>query len=84
MTEYAQRMFWDRISAAMDAPKDLTSYCLRHDYCTRLKEAKVPIEIACKLMGHSSIELTNKIYTHQTDVITEQVRTLINSLNENQ
>lgn len=44
--------------------KDLTMYCLRHTYCTDLEAAGVPINVAKYLMGHSSIELTSRIYTH--------------------
>lgn len=46
---------------------DLTLYCLRHDYCTRLQDAGVSINIAKDLMGHSNIATTSKIYTHRTD-----------------
>ncbi len=48
-------------------PKDLQMYCLRHTYCTDLQSAGVPINIAKELMGHSSIELTARIYTHMSD-----------------
>lgn len=50
-------------------PDDLTMYCLRHTYCTDLQAAGVPINVARDLMGHSSIELTAKIYTHMRDDI---------------
>lgn len=43
---------------------DLTLYCLRHTYCTDLEADGVPIDVACKLMGHSKLELTARIYTH--------------------
>ena len=43
---------------------DLTPYCLRHDYCTRLAKAGVDIRTAQKLMGHSTIQLTANVYTH--------------------
>lgn len=45
---------------------ELTPYYLRHTYCTILAEEGVPIKTAQYLMGHSSIELTAKIYTHVT------------------
>ena len=48
---------------------DLTMYCLRHTYCTDLQAAGVPINVARDLMGHSSIELTARIYTHMRDDI---------------
>ena len=46
---------------------DLTMYRLRHTYCTDLEAAGVPINVAKYLMGHSSIELTARVYTHIRD-----------------
>lgn len=48
-------------------PKDLTPYCLRHDFCTRLAKQNVDIRIAQRLMGHSDIKLTANVYTHVDD-----------------
>ena len=45
-------------------PKDLTPYCLRHEYCSELARRGIDIRIAQKLMGHSDISLTANIYTH--------------------
>lgn len=56
----------------------LVLYDLRHTYCTRLQEAGVPIDVARRLMGHSSIELTSKIYTHASEKTLEAARMLIN------
>ncbi len=39
-------------------------YDLRHTYCTDLERAGVPINVAAKLMGHSSVKVTERIYTH--------------------
>lgn len=50
---------------------ELTPYYLRHTYCTILAEECVPIKTAQYLMGHSSIELTAKIYTHVTPKLYE-------------
>lgn len=44
---------------------DLSMYCLRHTYCTDLRDAGVPITIAKEFMGHSTIKLTADIYTHK-------------------
>lgn len=44
--------------------EDLTMYCLRHDYGTRLEAAGVSINVARVIMGHSSVEVTSRIYTH--------------------
>ena len=43
---------------------DLVPHCLRHTFCTELQKAGVPINIAKVIMGHSSIEMTARIYTH--------------------
>lgn len=53
-------------------------YDLRHTYCTNLEKAGVPINIACRLMGHSDISVTSKIYTHASDAALEMARDLIN------
>lgn len=46
---------------------DLVLYCLRHTFCTDLEKAGVPINVAKYLMGHSSIVLTSRIYTHMRE-----------------
>lgn len=76
-------LFWrwtithDRMDEILGHKTDLTAYCLRHDYCTRLQEAGVPIDVARRLMGHSSIEITSRIYTHPTEVTLEAARAMI-------
>ena len=42
-------------------------YCLRHTYCTDLESVGVPINVAKYLMGHSSIAVTSRIYTHMRE-----------------
>lgn len=44
---------------------DLTTYCLRHTFCTDLQKSGVPINVAKDLMGHSDIQTTANIYTHR-------------------
>jgi integrase len=58
---------------------DFVPYCLRHTYCTDLQDAGVPINVAKDFMGHSSIEMTAKIYTHLTDASFDAARRLINA-----
>ena len=53
-------------------------YYLRHTYCTDLERAGVPINVARRLMGHSNIAITSKIYTHDNDESMERARDLIN------
>lgn len=57
--------------------KDLTPYCLRHEYCSDLARKGVDIRIAQKLMGHSEISLTANIYTHV------DTKDIIEALNHN-
>ena len=57
---------------------DFTLYNLRHTYCTDLERKGVPINIASRLMGHSNISITSKVYTHASDEALEIARKLIN------
>ena len=52
-------------------PKDLSPYCLRHEYCTDLARKGIDIRMAQKLMGHASIQMTANIYTNfsQADIL---------------
>lgn len=58
---------------------DLQLYMLRHTYCTNLEKAGVPINIAKVLMGHSSIQMTARIYTHFDDQTLELARSIIDA-----
>jgi len=42
-------------------------HALRHSFCTLLAEQGVPLKTASMLMGHSSISITAKYYTHVDD-----------------
>lgn len=57
---------------------DFTPYNLRHTFCTDLQDAGVPLNVAKVFMGHSSIKMTATIYTHHTEVSTENARTAMN------
>ena len=56
---------------------DFTMYNLRHTYCTDLERIGVPINIASRLMGHSNIGITSKVYTHASTEALETARRLI-------
>ena len=62
------------------AATDLRPHYFRHTYCTHLQDAGVPINIARQFMGHSSILVTQKIYTHETDHSFESARRMIENL----
>lgn len=47
-----------------DIMERFSAHQLRHTYCTMLYIAGVDILTASKLMGHSSVDVTLKIYTH--------------------
>ena len=93
-TKSSLRKLWQRTEAAIAAQLDpgspialvrndeqrpLRLYDLRHTYCTNLEKAGVPINIAARLMGHSDISVTSKIYTHASDEALEIARRLIDS-----
>lgn len=78
-------LYWAEVKRALNKEIDtpeLTLYCLRHDYCTRLEEAGVPINVACRLMGHSDISVTAKIYTHESETAFQNASKLINNFNQ--
>lgn len=56
----------ERISGRPKAD-DLTLYCVRHDFGTRCIEAGIDIETVSKMMGHSSVSITSKVYLHETE-----------------
>lgn len=80
--EHRQRMwrsFKKELGKYIEVKNDLVPYCLRHTYCTDLQDAGVPINVAKDLMGHSSINLTSKIYTHMTEETFEKTKMQIDA-----
>ena len=72
------RVEQDELIPPFPLAEDFVMYNLRHTYCTDLERAGVPINIASRLMGHSDISLTSKIYTHACFETLETARSLIN------
>ena len=66
-----------RVETDLGRPFDARLYDIRHTYCTNLEKAGVPINIASRLMGHSDISITSKIYTHASDEAIEIARKCI-------
>ena len=74
-TKSSIRKLWT--SVKKEANIDARLYDIRHTYCTNLEKAGVPINIASRLMGHSDISITSKIYTHASDEAVEIARRCI-------
>lgn len=74
------KVFRNQLVPPLPIAEDLTLYCYRHTYCTDLQDAGVPINVAKELMGHSSIEVTSKIYTHRSEISTDHAAELIDQL----
>lgn len=60
------KVFRNALVPPLAIADDLTLYCYRHTYCTDLERAGVPLNTARRLMGHESVEVTARIYTHAT------------------
>lgn len=71
-------VFRNKVMPPFRIAEDLTLYCYRHTYCTDLEAAGVPINVAKRLMGHSSIEVTARIYTHKNEESFNAAAELIN------
>lgn len=60
------RLYRNQLVPPYPLASDLTPYCLRHTYCTNLRDMGIDIRTAQYLMGHSDIKMTANIYTHTT------------------
>ena len=60
----------ENMCAAVDIRK-IGVHALRHTYATRLFEKGVDIKIISELLGHSSTEITYRIYVHVIDSLKE-------------
>lgn len=71
----------DQPVGIMPIPDDLTAYCLRHTYATDLERAGVPINVARDLLGHASISMTSRVYTHRSEEAIDAAREKIDAFN---
>lgn len=53
---------------------------LRHSFVSLLSDAHVPIEVISRLVGHSSTEVTEKVYRHQLRPIVEEGADVMDSV----
>jgi integrase len=67
-----RRAFRRVVKAAGLNPWLWTPRELRHSFVSLLSDASVPIEVISRLVGHSSTEITEKIYRHQLRPVVEQ------------
>ena len=51
--------------------REIGAHSLRHTYATRLFEKRVDIKIISELLGHSSTEITYRVYLHVIDALKE-------------
>lgn len=63
MTRSAYRRMWDTYVAPQSSIP-IHAHMLRHTYATELYHAGTDICTAQRLMGHASVEMTAKVYTH--------------------
>lgn len=75
------RVYRNQLVPPFPLADDFVMYNLRHTYCTDLEKAGVPINIASRLMGHSNISITSKIYTHASAETLQMASELINDFN---
>lgn len=72
-----------QLSPLKEALPPLIPYDLRHTFCTDMERAGVPINVASRIMGHSNISITAKVYTHTSDDVISQARDALNAFSPN-
>lgn len=58
-------------AAGLDAA-DWTPRELRHSFVSLMSDAKVPLEVISRLVGHSGTSVTEQIYRHQIRPVVEE------------
>lgn len=67
--KYQPRSIQDMFRKAMNRaslPKELTFHCLRHSFATHTLEKGADMYGVCKILGHSSLQVTSDFYDHTT------------------
>lgn len=68
----------NRLETPID--KHLTSHIFRHTLVSRLAENNVPLKAIMARVGHSDSRTTNKIYTHVTKKMDDNILNLLDNL----
>ena len=71
MTDSSYKSMWRLIERELPE-KHVTAHILRHTYITRLFEAGLDIKEIQYLAGHSSVDMTLRVYTHYDRASREQ------------
>lgn len=66
-------------AAGLDGAK-WTPRELRHSFVSLLSDAKVPIEVISRLVGHSGTAITETVYRHQIRPVVEEAATAMNRI----
>jgi integrase len=60
--------------------KEWTPRELRHSFVSLLSDAKVPIEVISRLVGHSGTTVTETVYRHQIRPVVQEAATEMNAI----
>lgn len=63
----AWEFYWYKIMMKIFNSREITAHMFRHNYCSDLCKAGVPVRTAMYLMGHSSMNMTMELYSHVTE-----------------
>ena len=58
--------FWDSCTVIQNLPSRHLPHDGRHTCATLLDNAEIPLKIRQLILGHSSQDITNRVYTHKT------------------
>jgi len=69
-----------RLKLVGDLPisMDVRPYYLRHTFCTDCEKAGIPVQVTARIMGHSSINITLRYYTHASRTVQQMALAALN------